>query len=77
MIAPPTQIPFDIDGNPSSAWIEWAVEIARQSKYLGEFTTAARPTNGMRDGDWIIDTTLGYPAWYYDGGWIDSAGSTV
>lgn len=77
MITPPTQIPFDQDGNPSLAWIEWSLAIARGVKYLGEFTTANRPTNGMRDGDWGIDTTLGYPVWYYDGGWIASDGTSV
>lgn len=77
MITTPIQIPFDVDGNPSVPWIEWALAVAKQAKYLGEFTTANRPTNGMFNGDWGIDTTLGHPIWYYSSGWIDATGASV
>lgn len=77
MIAQPTQTPFDENGIPSKQWIDWASEVSRQAKYKGEFTTAGRPTNGLNDGDWGIDTTLGYPIWYYSSGWINSAGASI
>lgn len=74
---PPTQKPFDIDNIPDPSWIEWALDVARNLKYKGSDTTANRPTNGLVDGDWYLDTTLGKPIWYYSGGWIDSAGTGV
>lgn len=77
MIDTPTQTPFDENGQPSRAWIEWAQAIARGTKYQGSDTTANRPVNGLADGDTYLDTTLGYTITYYNGGWIDSAGSTV
>ena len=78
MIQPPIQIPFnDENGQPNKAWIDWADNISRNVKYVGSDTTANRPTNGLNDGDMYMDTTLGYPIWYYDGGWIDSTGSAV
>ena len=77
MLAAPTSIPFDENGQPSKTWIDWANEVSRQAKYLGSFTTANRPTNAVNEGDWIIDTTLGYAIWYYSGGWIDATGSSV
>ena len=79
MKPPPTQKPFmDEMGNPDRAWVEWFLESFRYGrKYQGEFTTANRPTNSLNDGDWGIDTTLGYPIWYYNSGWIDSSGASV
>ena len=73
----PTQSPFDENGMPSKAWIEWALKIDRDSRFKGSNTTANRPTNSLSDGDTYLDTTLGYVIWYYNGGWIDSAGSSV
>lgn len=77
MIQPPIQTPFDENGNPSRAWIEWADHISRNSKYVGSDTSANRPTNGLNDGDQYLDTTLGYMITYYNGGWVDSVGSSV
>jgi len=77
MSQPPTQKPFDENGNPDNAWIEWALNVTRNLKYKGSDTTANRPTNGLTDGDWYLDTTLGYPIWYYGSVWINSAGTTV
>lgn len=77
MIQPPIQVPFDENGQPSKAWIEWADNISRNTKYVGSDTTANRPVNGLNDGDTYLDTTLGKTIWYYNGGWIDSSGSTV
>lgn len=74
---PPTQVPFDVNGEPSAAWVEWAVQVHNQLKYQKEDTTANRPTNGVRDGDTYMDTTLGKPIWYYNGGWIDATGASV
>jgi len=73
----PTQTPFDEDGLPSKAWIDWALEIDRNSKYKGSDTTANRPTNGLNDGDTYLDTDLGYTITYYGAVWVDSTGSTV
>lgn len=77
MLSIPTATPFDENGEPSKVWIDWASEVSKQAKYKGEYTTADRPTNGLNDGDWLIDTTLGYPIWYYSGGWIDATGASV
>lgn len=74
---PPIQKPFDKDANPDRDWQEWAQQVHRQLKYQGEFTTANRPLNGVNDGDWMIDTTLTKPIWYYNGGWIDATGASV
>lgn len=77
MITTPTQIPFDENGNPSRAWIEWALKVSSMITYQGSDTTANRPTDGLRDGDYYMDTTLGQPIWYYSGGWIDATGASV
>lgn len=74
---PPTNRDIQTPTGIDRGWIEWFIQTHTQSKFLGVDTTANRPTNALRDGDWYIDTTLGYPIWYYDGGWIDSAGATV
>ena len=74
---PPTQIPFDADGQPSRAWTEYLQQVNRTLKYKGTDTTANRPTDGLNDGDSYIDTTLGQPIWYYSGGWIDATGASV
>lgn len=77
MSTSPTQIPFDEDGLPSRAWIEWAQEVDKKLNFKGSDTTANRPVNGLRDGDQYLDTTLGYMITYYNGGWIDSTGGSV
>lgn len=77
MLAFPTSLPFDSEGKPSKAWIDWANEVSKQTKYLGAYTTASRPTNKLLEGDWILDTTLGKPIWYYSSGWIDATGASV
>jgi len=77
LISAPIQTPFDENGKPSKVWLDWASEISRQAKYKGGFTTANRPTDGLNDGDWGMDTTLGYTIWYYSSGWINSAGTGV
>lgn len=77
MIQPPVQTPFDENGFPSKAWIDWASEISRTTKYKGSDTTANRPVDGLNDGDTYLDTDLGYTITYYSGGWIDSVGSSV
>jgi hypothetical protein len=73
----PSQTPFDENGQPNKPWIDWADEVSKQGKYKGESTTANRPTNGLNNGDWLLDTTLGKPIWYYSGGWIDATGASV
>ena len=73
----PTQTPFDENGLPSKAWIEWASKIDRDSKFKGSDTTANRPLNGLTDGDTYLDTTLGHVIWYYGSVWIDATGATV
>jgi hypothetical protein len=78
MIQPPVQIPFnDENGQPNKAWIDWATQISRDSKYVGSDTTANRPLNGLNDGDTYLDQTLGYTITYYSGGWINSTGGSV
>lgn len=77
MSAPPTQKPFDDNGQPDAAWIEWALDVSRNTKHKGTDTTSTRPTNGLTDGDTFLDTTLGKPIWYYNGGWIDATGASV
>ena len=75
---PPTTIPFlDKDGNPAQAWTQWALQVHTQSKYKGADTTANRPTNALNDGDQFLDTDLGHMIFYYNGGWINAAGTTV
>ena len=74
---PPTLKPFDNNGNPDDAWVEWMLQVQRNLKYLGEYTTSGRPIDNLFDGDYIMDTTLGKPVWYYNGGWIDATGTTV
>jgi hypothetical protein len=39
--------------------------------------TEDRPTNGLRNGLFYFDTTLGIPIWWYDGNWVDATGATV
>lgn len=73
----PTQIPFDENGQPNQAWIQWAKEVDRQSKYKGSDTTANRPVNGVNTGDYYLDTTIGKPIWYLAGGWVDATGASV
>jgi hypothetical protein len=73
----PIQLSIQEGGQLTQGWVEWFEQTDRQSKFQGTFTTAGRPTNALTDGDWGIDTTLGYPVWYYDGGWINSSGTTV
>lgn len=77
MRPPPIQSPFDANGKPVKAWLDWCNDIATNSKYRGSDTTANRPANGLTDGDWYLDTTLGKPVWYYGSGWIDATGTTV
>jgi len=77
MISAPTTVPFDENGLPSRSWIEWAQKVSRDSKYVGSDTTANRPVNGLNDGDWYVDATLGLPIWYLSGGWVDATGSSV
>ena len=77
MIAVPTAVPFDENGQPSRPWIEWAQKVSRDSNFAGSDTTANRPTDGLNDGDQYLDTTLGYIITYYNGGWIDSVGTSV
>ena len=73
----PIQTPFDENETPSRAWIEWTQLVDRQMKYKGADTTANRPTNGLNDGDYYMDTTLGQPIWYLSGGWVDATGASV
>lgn len=70
-------MPFDIDGLPSIGWVEWTLQVYNNLKYRGSGATADRPTNGLTDGDWFLDTTLGHPIWYLSGGWIDATGASV
>lgn len=77
MIAMPTSTPFDEDGEPSRAWIEWASKVSRDVKFVGSDTTSNRPVNGLTDGDQYLDTTVGYMITYYNGDWVDSVGSSV
>lgn len=75
---PPITRPFDNkDGQPERDWQDWLDQVYRHNKYLGEFTTANRPTNNLSDGSWMMDTTLGHPIWYYSSGWIDATGTSV
>jgi len=76
LIAPIQRLFMDENGN-DKAWTDFLTELAKQAKYKGEFTTANRPTNGLKDGDWMMDTTLGKPIWYYSNGWIDASGASV
>jgi len=77
MLATPIQRPFMDENGNDKAWQDFLAELAKQAKYKGEFTTASRPTNSLFDGDWMMDTTLGKPIWYYSGGWIDATGASV
>jgi len=77
LISAPIQTPFDENGQPSKVWLDWASAISRQAKYRGEFTTANRPTDGLNDGDWGMESTLGHVVFYYSSGWTDAAGSSV
>lgn len=77
MKAPPNLNPFDRNGQPDDAWINWMMEVFRQGKYQGKGLTAERPTDGLNDADWFFDTTLGKPIWYYSSGWIDATGASV
>ena len=81
MKPPPTQRPFDkideMGASPERAWTEWCLSVFQNIKYKGSDTTANRPVNGLNDGDWYLDTTLGQPIWYYSGGWIDATGASV
>lgn len=60
---------------PDYEWFLSVYRVAKKAKGTG--TTSERPVNGLEDGDWYLDTTLGYPIWYFDGGWIDATGATV
>lgn len=77
----PTQIPFDADGRPSKAWIQWAEDVVRNSRFKGADTTANRPTNGVSVGDWYFDTTLGKPVWVASinpsVAWVDATGTAA
>jgi len=75
--SPPIKSPFDDNGKPAKVWLDWADNLSRQPKYHGAFATASRPTNGVKDGDWGIDTELGLPIYYLTSGWIDAAGNSV
>jgi len=77
MLATPIQRPFMDESGNDKAWQDFLAELAKQAKYKGEFTTANRPTNSLLDGDWMMDTTIGKPIWYYSGGWIDATGASV
>ena len=76
--SPPTNKRIqDENGHIDQGWVEWVLQTHRQSKFHGTDTTTNRPTNALNGGDWMIDTTLGKPIWYYDGGWIDATGASV
>lgn len=49
------------------------------ASFLGTYTTAARPTNDLSDGDFIYDSTLDIPAWWRvsDTTWRNAAGVAV
>ena len=74
---PPTQKRFDDGEYPDRAWVEWALAVHRHLKYQESGTTAERPLNGLTDGDYYMDTTLGKPIWYLSSGWVDATGATV
>jgi hypothetical protein len=75
---PPSVLPFDVNGSPNEKWIDWMDQNYRTSRsYLGSFTTAGRPTNLLRTGDWGFDTTLGKPIWYKGPGWVDATGAAA
>lgn len=83
MKAPPIQMSFDEKNpatgelKPAKAWVDWTQQLADNGSYLGAFATAERPTNTLKQGHWMIDTTLGRPIFYYNGGWIDATGISV
>lgn len=75
---PPTMAPFDQDGVPHRAWIDWTLNLYRSArKYRGSDTTANRPVNALETGDWYFDTTLTKPIWYTGSGWVDATGAGV
>ena len=75
---PPNSAPFDNNGIPNRAWIDWTISVWRiAKKYRGADITANRPTNGLEAGDWYLDTTISKPIWYTGSGWIDATGSSV
>lgn len=76
--SPPNGSPFDENGFPSRAWVEWTQAVWRSAKkYKGSDTTANRPVNGLEVADWYYDTTLSKPIWYTGSGWKDAAGTSV
>jgi hypothetical protein len=75
--APPVNLAMQEGGQITKGWRSWFAQSHEQSIFHGTFTTSGRPTNALNDGAWGIDTTLGKPVWYYDGGWVDATGSTV
>jgi len=40
-------------------------------------TTAQRPTLHVPVGQFYFDTTLGYPIWFKNPGWVNASGTTV
>jgi len=75
---PPALSPYDVDGKPVKAWIDWALAVHRHArKYRGADTTANRPTNALENGDWYFDTTVGKPIWYSGSGWVYADGTAA
>ena len=75
---PPTSSPFDVNGLPNRAWMEWTTSLYRYAKkFRGADITANRPLNSLEKGDWYFDTTLTKPIWYTGTGWVDATGTGV
>jgi hypothetical protein len=71
---PPTGSPFDKGDVPNLPWKNWMQDAYRHAKkYQGSGTTAQRPINGVEEGDWYFDTTIGRPVWYISSAWTDIA----
>ena len=71
---PPTGSPFDKGDVPNLPWKNWMQDAYRHAKkYQGNGTTAQRPINGVEEGDWYFDTTIGRPVWYLSSAWTDIA----
>ena len=75
---PPVVAPFDVNGAPNRAWVEWMSWLYMAARLnLGYGTTAERPTNYVPTGGMYFDTTLGQPIWYSGSGWVDATGAAA